>query len=60
MAVSLEMLCVPLAHGAFFCALIFSLLNALLLRVRVRVEEEALGASWQREFSSVPRFIPHG
>ena len=40
--------------------LIFSLLNALLLRVRIRVEETALGAGWQREFSSVPRFIPHG
>lgn len=59
-AVAVEMLCVPLAHGAFLCAILFSLLNALLLRVRIRVEEEALGASWRREFSSVPRFIPHG
>jgi methyltransferase len=59
-AVAVEMLCVPLAHGAFLCALIFSVLDALLLRVRIRVEEEALGAGWQREFSSVPRFIPHG
>jgi methyltransferase len=59
-AVAVEMLCVPLAHGAWLCALIFSLLNALLLRVRIRVEETALGAGWQREFSSLPRFIPHG
>ena len=59
-AVAVEMLSVPLAYGAFLCALIFSLLNLLLLRVRIRVEEAALGASWQREFSSVPRFIPHG
>jgi methyltransferase len=59
-AVAVEMLCVPLVHGAFLCALIFSVLDALLLRVRIRVEEEALGAGWQREFSSVPRFIPHG
>ncbi|HTO97440.1 MAG TPA: isoprenylcysteine carboxylmethyltransferase family protein [Myxococcales bacterium] len=59
-AVALEMLCVPLAHGAYLCALAFSLLNALLLRVRIRVEEQALGESWEREFSSVPRFIPHG
>lgn len=59
-AVSAEMLCVPLAHGAFLCAAIFSLLNALLLRVRIRVEEAALGAPWQREFSSVSRFLPHG
>jgi methyltransferase len=59
-AVAVEMLCVPLAHGAFLCASVFSLLNALLLRVRIRVEEAALGTSWQREFASVPRFIPHG
>jgi methyltransferase len=59
-AVAAEMISVPLAHGAFLCVLVFSLLNALLLRVRIRVEEEALGEGWEREFSSVPRFIPHG
>ncbi|HMC33075.1 MAG TPA: hypothetical protein VKH65_01650 [Myxococcales bacterium] len=31
-----------------------------LLRVRVRIEEQALGPSWEREFSGVPRFVPHG
>ncbi|HZR08621.1 MAG TPA: isoprenylcysteine carboxylmethyltransferase family protein [Myxococcales bacterium] len=59
-AVAVEMLCVPLAHGAVLTALVFSVLNLLLLRTRIRVEEAALGAGWQREFSSVPRFIPHG
>jgi len=39
LAVAVEMLCVPLAHGAFLCA---------------------LGPSWEREFSGVPRFVPHG
>jgi len=59
-AVAVEMLCVPLAHGAWLTAIAFSLLNLWLLRVRVRVEEEALGAAWERVFSGVPRFIPHG
>jgi methyltransferase len=60
LAVAAEMACIPLAHGAYLCALAFSLLNALILRVRIRVEEKALGAGWEREFSGVPRFIPHG
>jgi methyltransferase len=59
-AVAVEMLCVPLAHGAFVCALLFSAANAALLRVRIRAEERALGASWERAFAGVPRFIPHG
>jgi len=59
-AVCLEMLSVPLAHGAYLAALFFSLANALMLRVRIRVEEQALGASWEEAFSGVPRFIPHG
>lgn len=59
-AVAVEMLCIPLVHGAWICALTFSALNALLLRVRVRDEERALGAPYQRAFAQVPRFIPHG
>ena len=60
LAVVIEMLSVPLAHGAFLCAVVFSVANLALLRVRVRIEEEALGPAWQREFSGVPRFLPHG
>ena len=59
-AVILEMLAIPLVHGAFVTALVFSMLNALVLRVRIRDEERALGASYQRAFAQVPRFIPHG
>jgi methyltransferase len=58
-AVTLEMLCIPLVHGAWLCALVFSALNALALRVRIRDEERALGPSWQREFAQVPRLIPN-
>ena len=60
LAVAVEMACVPLAHGAFLCAVLFSVANLALLRVRVRIEEEALGPAWEREFSGVPRFLPHG
>jgi methyltransferase len=59
-AVALEMVCVPMTHCAFLCAALFSLLNALLLRVRIRVEEQALGAGWEQAFSGTPRFFPHG
>ena len=60
LAVILEMLAIPLVHGAWLTALVFSLLNALVLRIRIRDEERALGASYQRAFAQVPRFIPHG
>jgi methyltransferase len=59
-AVATEMLCVPLAHGAWICAAVFSALDAALLRVRIRAEERALGRDWERAFDGVPRFIPHG
>jgi methyltransferase len=41
-AVRLEMLALPLLHTAWVTALVFGLANALLLRVRIRVEEGAL------------------
>ena len=59
-AVVVEMICVPLAHGAWVSALVFSALNALLLRTRIRIEEQALGSAWQQAFDGVPRFLPHG
>ena len=59
-AVATEMLCVPLAHGAWICALAFSALNAAILKVRIRAEERALGGEWERAFAGVSRFIPHG
>jgi methyltransferase len=57
-AVALELACVPLIHGAWASALAFSLANGVLLAVRVRVEERALGAPWQRAFAATPRFFP--
>jgi methyltransferase len=60
LAVCLEMLAVPLAHAAWMCAAVFSVLNALMLRVRIRAEERALGLAYQEAFEGVPRFVPHG
>lgn len=57
-AVALEMICVPLAHGAWATALVFSAANAALLAVRIPAEERALGAAWAERFAARPRFVP--
>ena len=44
-AVVVEGFALPLVHTAWVTALVFTVLNALLLRVRLRVENEALAAS---------------
>jgi methyltransferase len=43
-AVVLEGIALPLIHGAWITAVLFTVLNAMLLRVRIRVEEQALKA----------------
>jgi len=60
LAVIAEMVALPLVHGAWLTALVFSLGNAWLLRVRVRAEEEALGEPWRYAFAGRPRFVPGG
>jgi methyltransferase len=40
LGVVLELLAVPLLHGAFLTALAFSVLNALLLYARIRTEDQ--------------------
>ncbi len=54
LAVVLEMAAVPLVYGAWLTALVFSLGNLLLLRIRIRSEEEALGPSWAQAFVGRP------
>lgn len=58
LAVALEIAAVPLVHGAFVTAAVFSLGNALLLAARIRAEEEALGQWWAAAFAGRPRFVP--
>lgn len=57
-AVALEMACVPLVHGAWLTAVLFSAGNALLLSSRIRAEEEALGGPYAAAFADRPRFLP--
>jgi methyltransferase len=57
-AVALELAAVPLIHGAWLTAVAFSLGNALLMVVRIRAEERALGAGYAAAFAARPRFNP--
>jgi methyltransferase len=57
-AVALEMVCVPLIRGLVITAAVFSAANLLVLAGRIRLEEQALGDSYQYAFAQQPRFIP--
>jgi methyltransferase len=57
-AVIVELVAVPLVHGAVITAAVFSACNAALLTVRIREEERALGPGYADAFRERPRFIP--
>jgi len=58
--VALELACVPLLHGAFRTAIVFSAANAALLARRIAAEERALMAEsdYGTELAHTPRFVP--
>jgi methyltransferase len=60
LAVCAEMAALPLVHTAWLTAVVFSLLNAWLLRVRIRAEERALAdvSSYGELFARTPRIMP--
>jgi len=60
LAVIVEILSLPLVHTAWITALVFSLANALLLRVRIAAEERALSeaSSYDAVFAGRPRLLP--
>jgi methyltransferase len=63
LAVILEMLAIPLVHGAWLTALVFSSLNAALLAIRIPAEERALGRPYAEAFERLSRIlprVPHG
>ena len=60
LAVVLEMAAVPLIHGAWLTALVFSALNAALLAHRIPAEERALGRAYAEVFSERRRLVPGG
>ncbi len=60
LAVIVEVAALPLVHGAWWTAIAFSIGNALVLRTRIRVEEEALQShsDYQGVLGDRPRIVP--
>lgn len=58
LAVIAEMVALPLVHGAYLTAFVFSLANICLLAVRIPAEEQALGDLYAKRFDSRARFVP--
>ena len=60
LGVMLEIAFVPLLHTAWLTSVVFSILNALLLRVRIRAEEAALREAngYDAVLGERPRFVP--
>lgn len=60
LAVILEIVSLPLVHTAWMSALVCSLLNAFLLRIRIRAEEEGLArfSEYGEVFAGRPRLLP--
>ena len=58
LAVIVEIAALPLVHGAWLTALVFTVLNAGLLAARIRTEEAALGNVYAATFAETPRLVP--
>lgn len=60
LAVILEGIAIPLMHTAWLTALVFTVVNAVLLSVRIRCEETALAAysDYEGRLADRHRFIP--
>ena len=58
LAVIVEIACVPLIRGCWLTAVVFSTGNAMLLRMRIRAEEAAMGPHYAQEFAGRPRLLP--
>ncbi len=60
LAVIVEVATLPLIHSAWWTAIAFSIGNALVLRTRIRVEEEALAShsDYQGVLGDRPRIVP--
>jgi methyltransferase len=58
--VIVEMFVLPLVHSAYVTAMVFSLLNAAILRQRIRREEAALltRPEYLAKMGTKPRFLP--
>ena len=58
--VMLEMITIPLTFSAYVTAVIFPMLNAILLSIRIKIEEQALSKhmKYNEEMAKTPRFLP--
>lgn len=58
--VMLEIITIPLIFGAYLTAIIFPIINALILSYRIKVEENALKelTNYSIDMAETPRFIP--
>ena len=59
LAVIVEIACVPLIRGCWLTAVVFSIGNAMLLWVRIRAEEAAMGPRYALEFRGRMRLVPN-
>lgn len=60
LAVIVEIAALPMVHGAWLTAMVFSVANAAMLRTRIRVEENALAknSNYRQTMGSRSRFLP--
>ena len=58
LAVLVEVLAVPLIHGAWLSALVFTAASSVIFCVRIPAEERALGADYAARFAGRPRLLP--
>jgi methyltransferase len=58
-AVVIEIAALPLIRACWITAIVFTIANALILRVRIPAEERALGDTYSAAFGGVARFFPH-
>jgi methyltransferase len=60
LVVALELISVPLLFNSFFTALLFTVLNILMLKIRIPLEEKALNTltEYDETFQNCRRFIP--
>ena len=58
--VTLELMSVPLMFNSFFTAVLFTVLNILMLKIRIPLEEKALNTltEYDEAFRNCHRFIP--
>jgi methyltransferase len=57
-AVILEVAALPLVRANWYTAILFSIANAIVLAIRIPIEERALGERWRAAFESRRRFLP--